>query len=105
MVVLGGDLTGKAMVPIIARPGYWETRIRGEPIRVETREDLIAVEQRIRDRGFYPFVVTPDEYTHIADSEEAKDHRFEAEMLSSLDRWLTMADDKLSHRGDIPHIL
>jgi uncharacterized protein len=105
MVVLGGDVTGKAMVPIIAYPGHWETRIRGELIRVETREDLAAVEQRIRDRGFYPMVISPDEYTTIAGSEEAKDKRFEAEMLRSLDRWLNMADDKLGHRRDIPCIL
>jgi uncharacterized protein len=105
LVVLGGDVTGKAMVPIIAYPGYWETKIRGELIRVETREDLTAVEQRIRDRGFYPFVITQDEYGHIAGSEEAKDERFAREMLRSLDRWLTMADDKLGHRGDIPCIL
>jgi len=105
LVVLGGDVTGKAMVPIIAYPGYWETKIRGELIRVETREDLTAVEQRIRDRGFYPFVITQDEYGHIAGSEEAKDQRFEQEMLRSLDRWLTMADQKLGDRGDIPCIL
>ena len=24
MVVLGGDVTGKVMVPILAMPGYWE---------------------------------------------------------------------------------
>jgi uncharacterized protein len=105
MVVLGGDVTGKAMVPIIALPGYWETKIRGELIRVETREDLLAVEQRIRDRGFYPMVITPDEYNVLAGSEEAKDQRFESEMLRSLDRWLNMADDKLGNRGDIPCIL
>jgi len=30
MVVLGGDVTGKVMVPIVAYPGYWEVTIRGE---------------------------------------------------------------------------
>jgi hypothetical protein len=105
MVILGGDVTGKAMVPIIDYHGYWETKIRGELIRVETREDLAAVEQRIRDRGFYPMVITPEEYSHIAGSEQAKDERFEVEMLRSLDRWLTMADDKLGHRGNVPCIL
>jgi len=105
MIILGGDVTGKAMVPIVAQNGYWETRIRGELIQVQTREDLAAVEQRIRDRGFYPMVITPEEYSHIAGSEQAKDERFETEMLRSLDRWLNMADDKLGHRGAIPCIL
>ena len=30
LVVLGGDVTGKIMVPIVAYPGYWEVTVRGE---------------------------------------------------------------------------
>ena len=31
LVVLGGDVTGKVMVPIVAYPGHWEVTISGEP--------------------------------------------------------------------------
>jgi uncharacterized protein len=103
MVVLGGDITGKIMVPIVAYPGYWEVTIRGEQMRLETRQELLEAEQRIRDRGSYPAVVTPEELQAL-DSEHAVDQRFSAEMMRSLDRWLDMADSKLPG-GRIPCIL
>ena len=41
LVVLGGDVTGKVMVPIVAGNGYWEVTIRGERRRLENREELL----------------------------------------------------------------
>lgn len=104
LVVLGGDVTGKVMVPIVARNGYWEVTLRGERLRLETRQELEEVERRIRDRGSYPTVVTPDELTMLSETEGSVDHRFTVEMVRSLDRWLDMADGKL-RGGDIPCIL
>jgi Icc-related predicted phosphoesterase len=103
MVVLGGDVTGKMMVPIVAYHGYWEVTIRGERLRLETREQLAEAEKRIRDRGSYPTVVTPDEL-QVLREEGAADRRFVLEMSRSLDRWLDMADGKL-RGGEIPCIL
>jgi len=103
MVVLGGDVTGKMMIPIVAYHGYWEVTIRGERLRLETREQLADAEKRIRDRGSYPAVVTPDEL-QVLREEGAADRRFVLEMSRSLDRWLDMADGKL-RGGEIPCIL
>ena len=103
LVVLGGDVTGKIMVPIVARNGYWEVTIRGEKRRLENREALEAAEKQLRDRGSYPAIVTPDELDELS-TEQAIDERFNTEMTRSLDRWLDMADGKL-RGGDIPCIL
>jgi uncharacterized protein len=103
MVVLGGDVTGKIMVPITAYPGYWEVTIRGERRRLENREQLAEAERLLRDRGSYPAIVTPDELDAL-NSEDAITGRFNSEMTRSLDRWLDMADGKL-HGGEIPCIL
>ena len=103
MVVLGGDVTGKIMVPITAYPGYWEVTIRGERRRLENREQLAEAERLLRDRGSYPAIVTPDELDAL-NSEGAITDRFNSEMTRSLDRWLDMADGKL-HGGEIPCIL
>jgi uncharacterized protein len=104
LVVLGGDVTGKAMVPVVARNGYWQLTLRGQTHRIETRADLDAMLTRIRNSGFYPAVVTPDELQHLSQEEGAVDRRFTTEMISSLDRWLDMADGKL-RGGQIPCIL
>lgn len=103
LVVLGGDVTGKVMVPIVAYPGYWEVTVRGERMRLETREEVLKVDQQLRDRGSYPAVVTREELDQL-NSQDAIDRRFNAEMTRSLDRWLDMADGKL-RGGAVPCIL
>ncbi|MCW2895848.1 MAG: uncharacterized protein QOG28_4961 [Trebonia sp.] len=103
LVVLGGDVTGKVMVPIVACPGHWEVTVRGERLRLESRAELLKVEQQLRDRGSYPAIVTREELGQLS-SQDAIDQRFNSEMTSSLDRWLDMADGKL-RGGAIPCIL
>ncbi|MDA8319899.1 MAG: metallophosphoesterase [Actinomycetota bacterium] len=95
LVILGGDVTGKVMIPIVERNGYWQVTYRGESIRLDTREELAEIEQRIRNRGSYPAIVSPDELSSLGENEDEVDRRFSAEMMHSLDRWLDMADTKL----------
>ena len=104
LVVLGGDVTGKAMVPITEYNGYWQVTLRGETMRLDTRAELDDVMTRIRNSGFYPALVSQDELTYLGENESAVDQRFSVEMISSLDRWLDMADGKL-RGGQIPCIL
>jgi Icc-related predicted phosphoesterase len=92
------------MVPIVAHNGYWQATLRGETIRMETQEELADVERRIRNRGSYPAIVSPDELTELSKSEDGVDRRFSTEMMRSLDRWLDMADGKL-RGGEIGCIL
>jgi Icc-related predicted phosphoesterase len=104
IVVLGGDVTGKVMVPIVAHTGYWQVVVRGETLRMETQHELDDVQKRIRNTGSYPAIVTPDELTNLSSEEGAVDRRFTVEMTQSLDRWLDMADGKLKG-GQIPCVL
>jgi Icc-related predicted phosphoesterase len=104
LVILGGDVTGKVMVPVVARGGYWEVVLAGETRRLESREELAEAERLIRNRGSYPAIVTPDELAVLSQQEEAVDRRFSQEMISSLERWLDMADGKLKG-GAIPCVL
>jgi uncharacterized protein len=104
LVVLGGDVTGKAMVPITAYNGYWQVTLRGETQRLDSKDELDAIMTRIRNSGFYPAIVSQDELAHLGENEGAVDQRFSQEMISSLDRWLDMADGKL-RGGQIPCIL
>ena len=103
-VILGGDVTGKVMVPITEHNGYWQVVMGGETVRLDTREELAEAERQIRNRGSYPAVMPPDELTELSREEGAVDRRFSKEMISSLDRWLDMADGKLKG-GEIPCLL
>ncbi|MEP7023704.1 MAG: metallophosphoesterase [Actinomycetota bacterium] len=103
-VVLGGDVTGKVMVPVVAHTGHWQVVLRGETIRMETQTELDDVKTRIRNTGSYPALVTPDELAELSGEDGAIDRRFTTEMTHSLDRWMDMADGKLAKSG-IPCIL
>jgi hypothetical protein len=104
MVVLGGDVTGKIMVPITSFPGYWQVTVRGQQYRLETQQELEEIQRQIRNSGSYPAIVTPDELRYLSDTDGAVDRRFTVEMTQSLDRWLDMADGKLKG-GQIPCVL
>jgi Icc-related predicted phosphoesterase len=104
MVILGGDVTGKIMVPVIVRPGSFEVTLSGETHVVETEEEIRNIEQKIRNRGYYPTRITPDELGELNEEDGSIDRRFTTEMVSTLDRWLDMADAKL-RGGEIPCIV
>lgn len=104
VVVLGGDVTGKVMIPITAHTGYWQATVRGQVIRMETEAELAEIQRKIRNTGSYPALVTPDELAGLSAEEGAIDRRFSQEMVHSLDRWMDMADGKLAGH-DIPCIL
>ena len=104
LVILGGDVTGKVMVPIVAHQGYWQVTVRGQEHRLETQQELDDIQRQIRNTGSYPAIVSPDELQQLSREEGAVDRRFTVEMTRSLDRWLDMADGKL-RGGEIPCIL
>src|SRR5437762_13125041 len=48
MVILGGDVTGKVLVPILAMPGYWDVTFGGQRLRLETKTELDEIQRKIR---------------------------------------------------------
>lgn len=104
LVILGGDVTGKIMVPVVDHGTYWQVVLSGETHRLETEAELANIERQIRNRGYYPTRVQPDELAALNEEDGSIDRRFTAEMISTLDRWLDMADSKL-RGGEIPCIV
>ncbi len=104
LVILGGDVTGKVMVPIVDHGTYWQVVLSGQTHRLESGSELEDLERQIRNRGYYPARVAPDELAALKEEDGSIDRRFTAEMVSTLDRWLDMADSKL-HGGEIPCIV
>jgi len=99
VLIMGGDMTGKAMVPIIEDGSRWEVTLQEQPHVLETADELTAMEKRIRDRGYYP--VRLDRETHAAWGADPAlaDARFKAEMLATVERWMSLADERLRGSG------
>jgi uncharacterized protein len=53
-LVLGGDVTGKVVVPLVANgDGAWQGELYGEPVLARGEEELGALRKRIRTMGRY----------------------------------------------------
>jgi len=100
VLILGGDMTGKAIVPIIAQGGdkYKVTLLEQESI-LEGQEAVDKMVATIQNRGYYPYVTNPDEVNEIANTPGKSDALFLDMVLGTLDRWMDYADTKLAGTG------
>ena len=58
-LVLGGDVTGKMVVPLIDKGGRWEARFLGRDFVAENAAERAEIEKNVRMNGFYPVVLIP----------------------------------------------
>lgn len=99
-IILGGDMTGKAIVPIIAQGGdrYKVTLLDQESI-LEGQDKVDEMVVTIQNRGYYPYVTDPDEVAEISSTSGRSDEIFLAEVLKTVQIWMEYADDKLRGTG------
>lgn len=98
VLVMGGDIAGKAVVPIVQRgDAYYAPEIADE--RLYAEDQLPALERRIRDLGMYPYRATEDDLATLRGDPQAVDALFLRVMGETLYRWLRFAEERLSGSG------
>jgi uncharacterized protein len=96
VMVLGGDMTGKALVPIVEEgKGRWHATLLENRREFESEDEVKEFEESVMRRGYYPFRTDPDQMSELEGSEELRDELFHKEMLGTIERWMRMADEKL----------
>lgn len=98
VLVLGGDLTGKVMVPVVRRDGRWEAEVFGQTRTAEGDDELQDIERLLRRNGFYPYRTTPDQVEELGRDKVRMEAVFKDLMRESISRWMEMAEDKLAGR-------
>ena len=99
VLIMGGDMTGKAMVPISIGNGSWRVTLQEQEHVLSSEDEVAAMEKRIQDRGYYPIRLTPDEFDAWNADPALVDVRFKAEMLGQVERWMALADERLAGKG------
>jgi Icc-related predicted phosphoesterase len=61
VVVLGGDLTGKMIVPIVRTADGWEAQYLSSTVRLDGESGVRDFEKTVSDAGYYPFRTTADQ--------------------------------------------
>jgi Icc-related predicted phosphoesterase len=100
VVILGGDMTGKAIIPFIAQgQGRYKVTLLEQETILEGREDVDRMVATIRNRGYYPYLTNPDEVAELSAAPEKLDALFLREMLATMQRWMEYADARLDGSG------
>jgi Icc-related predicted phosphoesterase len=100
IIILGGDMTGKAIVPIIHQGGDTYKAVLLEQESLLHGEDQVQeMEKQIKSRGYYPYRTTPDEITELNASPQKVDAIFHDEVFRTAEQWLAYADQKLAGSG------
>ena len=104
-LIMGGDLCGKGLAPIVRTNGGWTLPVAGEERHAETEEELIALETLVSRSGFYPRRMSQAEFAQVSADQEALDSMFEAAMVDSIARWMALADERLREGDAVAYVM
>jgi uncharacterized protein len=100
VLVLGGDMTGKALVPIVDDgSGRWHATLLENREELEGEDEVAQFEKMVRQRGYYPFRTSPEELREYEADPGRADRFFHEQMLATVERWMALADERLEGTG------
>jgi Icc-related predicted phosphoesterase len=99
VMVLGGDVAGKAIQAVVRGPGgRYSFEFRGTTYDLDDGDELRQVEQLVGDHGYYPYRADPGEL-EAREADGTLDDLFLELIRDRLVRWLELADERLRPKG------
>jgi Icc-related predicted phosphoesterase len=100
VLVMGGDLTGKALVPIVREEGgSYSARVIGESRTARGERGCDELRRAINANGMYPVVVDVEQARRLEVDAGHRESLFRAAMLDELRFWIEFADERLCEAG------
>ena len=100
VLILGGDMTGKAVIPIIDE-GSERYYFHMQDIRHDFQgaDELATRVRAVRDHGYYPAVMTAAERDEYTSDPDKLDELFHSLMRDTVRDWVAWADERLKGSG------
>jgi uncharacterized protein len=98
VLICGGDMTGKAIVPVVSENGHFTVALGGERQTVPA-EQVAEVEATIRRKGYYPLRMSVERLHELDADADKRAECFQEVMLDGVERWMGMASEKLRGSG------
>jgi Icc-related predicted phosphoesterase len=98
VLILGGDIVGKAIVPITRVAGDHYVATFQEQRETCTADGLPALEGRINFNGLYPWIAEENEVERLRDDPEFAEAVFEDIMVNQVKDWCELAAERLGDR-------
>lgn len=98
-LLMGGDITGKLIVPIVETGGGW-CNFEWLGTSYTLQADALAEHIRqIRMSGAYAYLTNPDEMRQLEENPLQVKDVFRRTLKASLSEWLALAEERLSGSG------
>jgi uncharacterized protein len=96
-IIMGGDITGKFLVPIVhEHNAHFRVTLQGATETIEGQTALQAVKERIETLGFYHVTLEEDELKAMQENQGEIDKLFRQLGRERLERWIAFADERLA---------
>lgn len=100
VLVVGGDLTGKRIVPIVKQADKtYKMRFLGEDLLLKNEGELEKAKKQIKSVGYYVHVADESEIQALREDEEKLQERFAESMTETIANWVRFAEEKLKGSG------
>jgi Icc-related predicted phosphoesterase len=93
-LVLGGDIAGKGLVPVVEKDGRLTAEVRGETVTMPVAEEnRLAAE--INRLGFYAVRLDPHEVDGLQEDKAMLEELFRDQIVAQVERWCELAEERL----------
>lgn len=100
VLVLGGDMTGKALVPITQLPdGTYRATLLQQEWTLRNEDEVRDMERRVGSRGYYPFRATAEQLAEFRADPAKVDAFFNEQIFRVVEQWMALADERLHGTG------
>ncbi|MDE1852451.1 MAG: metallophosphoesterase [Thaumarchaeota archaeon] len=100
VLILGGDITGKMIVPIVRQPGGgYRCSFAGGERALGSDAEATEMVKVIKDSGYYPYFAEPSEVAELSAKPELVDSLFRKLMREDVERWMALAAERLKGTG------
>lgn len=95
VMMLCGDLTGKALVPLVKQDDGYFTDYFGTKQILRTEEEVAKVEAILAGSGLYPFRTTWDEVRELQRNPQKVEELMKENILDRMDKWMKLLLEKV----------
>jgi Predicted phosphoesterases, related to the Icc protein len=97
VVIIGGDIAGKGIIPIFKLGNHYETEFKGNRYKIENEKELNEIKKEIRFQGDYPLVVEKEEWNDLIKDESKINNIFNQLIGESIENWCKIAEERLKN--------
>jgi Icc-related predicted phosphoesterase len=98
VLILGGDITGKMIIPIIEkRDGNFLVDYMGKTLLLKTKDDLEKIKKNIMSSGAYFYHISEVEWENLSSDKSKIDELFSHLIQERLKCWVKFADERLKN--------